>query len=178
VHRRSVGNLERSPAAGTKHAADLGDVPERDLRVRDVLEDHIGVTNIGARALDPGEAAPVTFDPHDVDEVPVVFARDREHLGRDVDRPHGRRALGQGARHPSDPAADLNHVVGRRDRCTKVAKEEVDTLAAARPEALQVGPSVLEPVVDEEVRVLTRTGVPVVAHGVRGHGPDATASVG
>ena len=159
-----VGNPDRGPAAGAEDAPDLADVPERDPRVGDVVEDDERDADVGAFVPDAGEALPVAVEPLDAVEPGVQPAGALEHRRRDVDPPDGGAALGQRPRDPADAAADVDRFGVLDELDSERLLDHRERLVATGPEALQVGRAVVEPVVDEEERVLVGAGVPKVLH--------------
>jgi hypothetical protein len=99
-----------------------------------------------------------------------VLPRQLEHARGDVERAQGRGAAREHSRKPSDPAADLDHVVARADARPDRAEQGVELALALAPEALGVRAAVVERVVDEQHRVLIRGPVPDLAHA---HGVDS-----
>lgn len=147
-----------------KDPSHLSNVTERDLGIGKVLEDDVGIANVGAPGLDHLQGPAVADQQAHVLEARVQLAGGGEHARRDVDGSHEGGPLAQRPCDPAYPAADLDNLGAGVDADAKPREHGIQRLVATGPEALPVGLSVTLAIVDEEERVLGRPVIPELRH--------------
>ena len=163
MHPRLGGDLERSPSARTQHAADLAHVSERELGVREMLEDDMRDAHVDAACRDRAETRSVAEQPLDVVEL-IVGLGELEHPRGDVEGKDQLCAERKDTGEASHPTADVEDDVARIDLCPQRGQQPVEIPLALAPEALEVGMAVIEAIVDEIKRVLISPVIPKTRH--------------